>query len=417
MLQPCVRMSVALGLGMTLLSPIIAHASTPVWDNWRPLQGAMSYTQAYDQPRQEFLPTRQGPIPVQLQQTAYLAPQQSADSRDCALSQTLSLPNLCLRRTFRTKEGLEVLMDYLQQKTPWQQVAPLGVNLPNQLLVETAKQLFNWHEGISHFNLYEQFNLVPINSAKGLGKGDFTGYFTPVLAASRTPSARFHIPIYAKPPAHLSQLPHSAIADGALSGRGLEIAWVDNPLALSVAQVQGAAVVQFPNGRQSVLAYAGNNNRPFTPISQYLLSRGYMSGSLSNELINQWLQQHPDKIREVLTSNQRYIYFKETNDPPETALGHSVIPGHTVAVDSRYIPHGSILLAELPRFNQDGLAAGTEWRLLFAQDNGKAIKGNGRIDLYTGSGHEAEKVAYAISGARRAFILLRKTGSSQMAGL
>ncbi len=417
MLQRLVRMSVALGYSLALMAFLDAQANTPVWDNWHPLNGNIPYDQTFQQTRQDFLPTRQGQIPTQLQHTAYLAPQFTNDSMDCGLSQALNLPNLCLRRTIRTKVGLEVLIDFLQQKKPWQQVAPLGVNLPNQLLMETAKQLFAWHEGMSSLNLADQFALVPINSAKGMGKGNFTGYFTPILNASHTPSARFNIPIYAKPPSRLSQLSHAEIVSGALSGRGLEIAWVDDPFSLNVAQVQGAAVVQFPDGHQSVLAYAGNNNQPFTPISRYLLNQGYMSGSLSNESISQWLRQHPDKMREVLTSNARYVFFKETDNPPETALGHSVIPGHTVAVDSRYIPHGSVLLAELPRVNMDGSTDGTEWRLLFAQDNGKAIQGNGRIDLYTGSGHDAEKAAYAISGARRVFMLLRKPDASQMAGL
>lgn len=405
-----------MGVCLCILFSTQAKANVPAWENWQPVFEPQPYAQP-QQPRQEFLPARQGSIPYQLQQAAYMPTPSTSQTVNCGLSETLNLPSLCLRRTNYTREGLEILSDFLQQKSPWEQAAPLGNNVSNKALMETTQVLLNWHNGRSNQSFNEQFDLIPINSAKGTGKGNFTGYYTPTLQGSRVPTSRFRIPIYGKPKFTVNHLTNGDILNGALSGRGLEIAWVDDAFALSVAQVQGAAVIQFQDGRQSVLAYAGNNNHRFSAVSQYLLARGYMSGSLNNERIAQWLRANPQKVREVLSSNERYIFFKETKNPPATALGHSVIPGHTVAVDSRYIPHGAVLLAELPRVTVDGEPAGNEWRLLFAQDNGKAIQGNGRIDLYTGSGRIAEKAAYVISGARRTFMLVRKADNPWFAGL
>jgi membrane-bound lytic murein transglycosylase A len=47
---------------------------------------------------------------------------------------------------------------------------------------------------------------------------------------------------------------------------------------------------------------------------------------------------------------------------------------------------------------------------LFAQDHGRAIKGNGRFDLYTGVGGDAESAAYSVTGLHRVFMLVRKPG-------
>jgi membrane-bound lytic murein transglycosylase A len=208
-----------------------------------------------------------------------------------------------------------------------------------------------------------------------------------------------------------SRLSHADIAGGALANQGLEVAWVADPYMLYIAQVQGSAQIRFTDGTVSTLDYAGNNGKDFRAVSTYLQAKGYNIGPLNHENIGNWLRERPAIMREALLSNPRYIFFHETQGLPQTASGTSVIPGHTVAVDSRYIPHGSVLLAELPRVNSQGQKVnGTEWRLLFAQDHGRAIQGQGRFDLYTGVGNSAESAAYAVSGMHRAFLLVRKPG-------
>lgn len=379
MLQRHLATTMVVGVITGAASPSFANA--PIWESW---------AQPYQQPRQEFAPSRLGEFQPQLQLAAYHPP---------------GLRNDPIQR------GLLSLAQVLKYKNPWERTPLMGGNrITNGMLTETVSALLNWNGDFSPNALQRNFELLPINSAKGTGRGDFTGYFTPELNGSRIRTARFKIPVYRMPAGNLARLSHTEIANGALAGRGLEIAWVDNPFALYIAQVQGAALIHFPDGSRSIINYAGDNNRTFSSVANYLRKTGYKTNALSNEDVNQWLQEHPEKIHEALTSNQRYIFFRETNDTPETASGNGVISGHTVAVDTHHIPHGSVLLAELPRFDFRGEPVGTEWRLLFAQDRGKNIKGNGRMDLYTGVGKAAEATAYKVSGAYRTYLLVRKPG-------
>ncbi|QTR45023.1 MltA domain-containing protein [Thiothrix litoralis] len=354
-------------------------ADAPLWESW---------SQPYPQ-RGEFAPSRQGTLQPRLQLATYSAPA------------PLSNP---------IQQGLLDLAHSLEGKSQWERAAPLGNNIANKTLMETVKRLLTWQDSLEPAALERQFDLVSVSS-KADSKAQFTGYYTPVLQGSRTRTAQFNIPVYRTPPSNLRRLSHNEIAHGALTGKGLEVAWVNNAYLLYIAQVQGAARIYFTDGSVSTLDYASDNGREFKAISTYLAAKGYKIGALSHNNINRWLLDHPAILPDALLSNPRYIFFNETQESPQTASGHGVIPGHTIAVDSRYIPHGSVLLAELPRLDALGKRqGGTEWRILFAQDHGRAIKGNGRFDLYTGVGGDAESAAYSVTGLHRVFMLVRKPG-------
>lgn len=408
MFQRCLATATLAGVtAIGLMTP--AYANNPAWETWQPIFSPPVYNQPYQQPRQEFIPSRQGNIPYQVQQAAYHSPQANNAAINCGLSEALNLPDRCIGKTAATHEGLANLKNFLYRKTTDGEALSSNGHIPNAALLETVQALLNWHENLTANSLAEYFDLLPIDSSKGSGTGNFTGYFTPLLQVSRTPSERFHIPIYAKPPGK-TRLSNAEISSGALSGRNLEIAWTDDPWALHIAQVQGSTVAEYQDGTRKIFEYGGHNDHPFSSPANYMKNRGYQPRNFGNDGIAEWLHQHPDKVREVLTSNSRYIFFQETNKTPTTASGQDVIPGHTIAVDGRFIPHGSVILAELPRLDSQGNPVGNEWRLLFAQDNGKAITGNGRFDLYTGAGPRAEAVAHAITGGHRAFLLMRKNG-------
>ena len=344
--------------------------------------------------------------PAMPQNVAY-SPPRPFNNEVCNSRNAEILLNNCLRTNY-SRNGLLDLNSFLQNQRK-------TARSPAYQLLQTVQSFINWHDSALAGYLADNFVLKPISSARfGGGNGDFTGYFTPELRASRIRTAQYTVPIYRMPKGNTAKnLTHVAIASGALANKGLEIAWTDDPFQLYVAQVQGSALLYFPDGSRTMLDYAGSNNFGFRSVSDYMKSRGYRPRSFSNDDMRAWLLQHQDKTFEALTSNPRYVFFRDTGETPETASGKDVIPGHTVAVDSNYIPHGSILLAELPRLNAAGEAVGMEWRLLFAQDHGKAIKGDGRFDLYTGLGKAGEKRAYTISGARRVFQLLSKPTTNQ----
>ena len=113
-------------------------------------------------------------------------------------------------------------------------------------------------------------------------------------------------------------------------------------------------------------------------------------------------------MADILNINPRFIYFTLNKGVVKTASGMPVVPGHTVAVDTNYIPFGSVILAEVPVINRLGQVIGNEWRVLLSQDRGAAIKGPARMDIYTGAGESARKMANKLTGYGRAYLILYK---------
>lgn len=91
----------------------------------------------------------------------------------------------------------------------------------------------------------------------GLGTVEFTGYFEPVYAASRVPTAEYRYPLYRRPP-NLETWPEPHPTRQQLEGvdglggdgylRGLELVWLRDRLEAFLVQVQGSAQLQFADG-------------------------------------------------------------------------------------------------------------------------------------------------------------------------
>lgn len=322
----------------------------------------------------------------------------------CNLHETMSSTEACIGRSSAIQMALQEQAKYLNRVTN-HKLPPSSVQMTKEELEQTVKRLMSWNKGNPQ-TLADMFFLQELNFGTQSG-AKYTGYITPALNVKRTPDRRFRIPIYTKPKS--GRLPtHAEITRGALAGKGLEVAWTDDPIALYFAQIQGAAQAVFPDGTFATLSYAGNNGHPYKQIANYLKTKGYKTTALGNESIRQWLRENPDKATEVLLSNPRFVFFNLKEDKPKTAIGSSVIPWHTIAVDDKHIPLGSVLLAELPVFDNQGREQGTQWQLLFAQDRGGNIQGQARIDLYLGNMPNAEVIAHQITGYRRTFLLRPK---------
>lgn len=96
-----------------------------------------------------------------------------------------------------------------------------------------------------------------------------TAYYEPELAARWTPDARFRHPLYAPPPDGAPA--RAAIDAGALAGRGLELAWTDDPLALFLLHVQGSGRLRFPDGSVRPALFAGTNGLPYKALARVLI--------------------------------------------------------------------------------------------------------------------------------------------------
>src|ERR1700741_1202482 len=184
-------------------------------------------------------------------------------------------------------------------------------------------------------------------------RGNFTGYFAPELRGSRAPSRLFTVPVYRRPP-DLKEQPYytrAEIEQGALKGKGLEIAWVQDPVALFEVQVQGSGRIHLAEGGVLSIGYDGSNNRPYTAIGSVLAEMNVMRKDEVNwPAIRDWLKRHPQQGREVMRKNERYIFFKDTRT--SAAAGSQGVPLTTqrsLAVDTVFTPYGTPIWIDTQR--------------------------------------------------------------------
>jgi membrane-bound lytic murein transglycosylase A len=192
------------------------------------------------------------------------------------------------------------------------------------------------------------------------------------------------------------------IEDGALAGRGLEIAWAADPIEFFFLQIQGSGRLRLPDGSVMRIGYAGQNGREYVGIGKLMKDRGLLGpGQTSMQGIVAWLREHPEEGRAIMRENKSYIFFQELTGPgPLGALGLPVTPRRTVAADPKFVPLGAPVILELDRTEASGL-----W---IAQDTGGAIKGANRFDTFWGAGAEAAVIAGGMQGKGRAFVLVPK---------
>ena len=183
----------------------------------------------------------------------------------------------------------------------------------------------------------------------GDGKAFATGYYEPEIEGSRTPQ-----------PGLRSDLPHcrrtssaapsadgttgrgridatgtcvlyftrAEIEDGALAGKGLELAWAADPVDLFFLEIQGSGRVRFPTERVMRIGYADQNGRDYVAIGRLLRDRGILPpGGASMQAIKDWIRANPDQGRALMRENLSYIFFKELTGPgPLGALEVPVTP-------------------------------------------------------------------------------------------
>lgn len=245
--------------------------------------------------------------------------------------------------------------------------------------------------------------------------GLLTGYYEPILEASRVPTAVHRTPLYA-PPAGLrtaqpwytrQEIDTLPAAQVALQGRA--IAWLADPIDAMLLHIQGSGRLrlQSPGGPlQTVrVAFAGTNNQPYRSINLWLSQRGVPTTPWP-EATKAWARNNPGQLSEMLWSNPRYVFFKEevlsdldAHFGPRGAQGVPLTPGRSIAVDRDSIPYGTpVWLAT------QGPVLNTQ-RLVMAQDTGSAILGAVRADFFAGWGPEALSLAAGLKQPLQLWVL------------
>lgn len=245
--------------------------------------------------------------------------------------------------------------------------------------------------------------------------GKFTGYFEPELRGSRAPSRLFTVPVYRRPP-DLTDKPYytrAEIEQGALKGKGLEIVWVQDPIALYEVQVQGSGRVHLAEGGVLSLGFDGSNNRPYTAIGTVLVDMGVMKAENATwPAIRDWLKRHPQQGRSVMRKNERYIFFRDTRTAMALgAEGVALTAQRSLAVDTTFTPYGTPVWIDTQRPVIGKAGANESYRrLMIAQDSGAAIKGPARGDVFFGSTPQAAEWAGRMVSGGRAIVLVPNKG-------
>lgn len=280
-----------------------------------------------------------------------------------------------------------------------QQVANMGTDVDAQ----TAKQ-------------FMQDNLQPWLVS---GQGLVTGYYEPIVRGARSQGGAYQWPMYAPPRDLLTidlgevypelagkrirgkvegnkVVPYDTRAQiGQRSDKPAVIAWLDDPVEAFFLQVQGSGRVLLEDGSSLRLAYANHNGRPYSSIGRWLADRGELAlNQASMQNIKQWAKDNPNRVDEMLNSNQAMVFFREERildaaTGPKGAYGIPLIGQRAIAVDPTFVPLGTpVYLATTKPGTNEPLR-----RLVYAQDTGAAIKGAARADFYWGSGDEAGQQA------------------------
>lgn len=316
--------------------------------------------------------------------------------------------------------------------------------VPVVAIIETLEDLKTHisQEGLSpEFFRYltENYLFYKASTERGL----VTGYFESEVEGSMTPDQEYRYPLYA-PPLDLVQLrepsvslrvgdpapervgrltPEGAIVpfytrreiDGeeVLKGRGLEIVYLKDPIARFFLHIQGSGTVLLREGGHLRVGFAARNGLPYRPIGRLLVERGILPlEQVSMQSISDYLRAHPEQIQEIFNYNESYVFFRPLNEGPIGSIGVPVTPYRTVATDARLFPQGAVgfLITDIPVATAEevGVKTRTFNGLVLNQDAGDAIKGSGRVDLFTGRGPDSEAVAGMMKQSGMLYFLLKK---------
>ncbi len=250
-------------------------------------------------------------------------------------------------------------------------------------------------------------NFKPVRlAANGQEQGFYTGYYEPVVEGSRVKTDEYHVPIYTAPvhavKKKLSKVfghfDRSAIEEGALNGKGLEICYVKNPVDAFFAQIQGSTRVKLESGKLLRLNYIASNGHPYTPVGKFLVDRGIVSKEeMSMDKIRDFMEANPEEGKELRRKNRSFVFFNEValgeNDECIGAQGVQLTPLRSAAVDKSIHVYGTPIWvdADLPIASEKPETPFR--RLLIAQGTGSAIIGPARADIYFGHGDNVASIA------------------------
>ena len=281
----------------------------------------------------------------------------------------------------------------------------------------------------THFDAYQS------TGENGTGMVTFTGYYIPQVEGSLKADEEYSYPLYRLPDDLIIKegKPHGlkrAVRiengkecpyytrkqidqEGVLQGRGYEIVYLKDIIDCYLLHVQGSGTLLLPDSTLLHLHFSGSNYYPYRSLREEMLKDGILSPhNASMESIRSYFSEHPDQLQTYLNRNERYTFFRIWEGEMIGSLGVTLIPERSIAIDKQIFPSGALsyIATTIPSFNSSGKFENTiQWsRFVLNQDEGGAIRGPHRVDIFWGTGVHAELIAHNLKHLGKLYYLILK---------
>ncbi len=223
-----------------------------------------------------------------------------------------------------------------------------------------------------------------IKGKNGSGEVRFTAYFTPEFEVRTKATGRFQYPVvvgYKRKGTNATGKP--------VSGLSIKTFYTDDKKAVASLRLQGSGYLVFSKNRKVLIEYVSNPDR-------YISKRAVFASEKSH--VN---------VKPESYNASRNFFLASAVQRPNGALRTELTPFRSIAVDPKFIPLGSILLAEVP-YRGPGGELLYQRQLLYAHDTGGSINGAAHVDIYYGTGDQASRNALRIHHPGKLYLLLPK---------
>jgi membrane-bound lytic murein transglycosylase A len=310
----------------------------------------------------------------------------------------------------------------------------LSSEILKRTLETFLQHLQNGEEDLPQF-IRTHFDVYQSTGENGTGAVTFTGYYIPVLEGSLEADEVYRYPVYRLPndlmvkelePDRTKEAVRTENGgeypyytreqidqEGVLRNKGYEIAYLKDPLDRYLLHVQGSGTLLLTDGSQILLQYAGSNHYPYRSLRAEMLKDGLLTPDDSSvEAIEAYFSKHPEKLTSYLNRNRRYTFFRIREGDALGALGVPLTPERSIATDKRIFPAGglSYIVTAVPMVHSpEADEKALPWsRFVIDQDEGGAIKGPHRVDVFWGSGTHAREIASHLNHPGKLFYLILK---------
>lgn len=275
------------------------------------------------------------------------------------------------------------------------------------------------NDAATRFWLESRFQPFRVEAPDGNATGLLTGYYEPLLEASRQRRAGFEVPLYRAPADLQSRRPWftrqeietpGSAAQAALRGR--EIAYLADPVDALVLHIQGSGRINVREADGSTrvvrVAFGGHNDQPYRSVGRWLIDQRELTAAQASwPGIKAWIERtrsgNPQRVQEMFWTNPRYVFFREEAAPvaddsltptgPRGAQGVPLSAGRSIAVDRDAVPYGTPMWIDSTDVTGSVNGGRPLQRLVLAQDTGSAILGAVRADYFWGFGNTSSEVA------------------------